>query len=198
MPLTAAAFLAGIRRNPVNAALCARLAALALPDGWLVAGCLFQTHWNLVSGRPPAENIKDYDVFYHDDADLSYEAEDAVIRRVAAATADLGVTVEVRNQARVHLWYEARFGRKRAPIASSRAAIGLYLVACTCVGVEIATGALHAVHGLDELDAGILRPNPANDEPDLFAAKVASYRARWPWLTVAGSGRPATAPQREG
>lgn len=185
MFLTAAAFLAATRANPANPALLARLADLALPDCWLTAGCLFQTYWNVAAGRPPAEGIKDYDVFYHDAADLSWEAEDAVIRRVAAATADLGVAVEVRNQARVHLWYERRFGRPRAPIASSRAAIGLYLVACTCVGIEVASGDLHAAYGLDDLQAGILRPNPTNDEPDLFAAKAVSYRARWPWLRLA-------------
>jgi hypothetical protein len=53
--------------------------------------------------------VKDYDVFYFDDSDLSWDAEDAVIRRVQEAVADLGVTVEVKNQARVHLWYEQRF-----------------------------------------------------------------------------------------
>lgn len=184
-PLTADAFVATALINPVNAELLARLRRLALPDCWLTAGCLFQTHWNLRSGQPPCQGIKDYDVFYHDAADLSYEAEDAVIQRVAAATADLGAEIEVRNQARVHLWYEKRFGRPRAAIASSRQAIGLYLVACTCVGIAVATTELHAPYGLDDLDAGILRPNPRNDEPDLFAAKAASYRARWPWLTIA-------------
>lgn len=185
MPLTADSFVAAALTNPVNVALLERLRPLALPDCWLVAGCLFQTYWNLRTGRPAAENIKDYDVFYHDPADLSYEAEDAVIRRVSALTADLGVEVELRNQARVHLWYEKRFGRPRPPIASSREAIGQYLIACTCVGIRVADRAFHCDYGLDELAVGLLRPNPRNDEPDLFAAKAASYRARWPWLTVA-------------
>ena len=33
--------------------------ALALPDGWLVAGCLFQTVWNLKTDRPPTADIQD-------------------------------------------------------------------------------------------------------------------------------------------
>lgn len=187
MSLTADAFVAAALTNPVNGVLLDRLRPLALPDCWLVAGCLFQTYWNVASGRPTAENIKDYDVFYHDPSDLSYAAEDAVIRRVADATADLGVEVEVRNQARVHLWYERRFGRPRPPIATSREAIGQYLIACTCVGIRVADSAFHTTYGLEETAAGILRANPANDEPDLFAAKAASYRARWPWLRIAGS-----------
>jgi hypothetical protein len=58
--------------NPANRQLLDGLAELALPQCHLTAGCLFQTVWNVLSGRPPAENIKDYDVFYFDGSDLSW------------------------------------------------------------------------------------------------------------------------------
>jgi hypothetical protein len=176
-----------VRANPVNAALLDRLPDLALPQGHLTAGCLFQTLWNLRSGRRPDQGIKDYDVFYFDDRDLSWEAEDAVIRRVSAVTADLAVAVEVRNQARVHLWYEARFGAPYPQLRSAREGIDRYLVACTCLGIDLASGALHATHGLDDMEAGILRPNPLTPQPSLFRAKAESYRDRWPWLRIVDS-----------
>lgn len=183
--ITAGAFDEAVRADPVNAALLGRLPALGLPQGFLTAGCLFQAWWNRRSGRPPGEGVKDYDVFYFDDRDLSWEAEDTIIRRVRAAVADLGAEVEVKNQARVHLWYPARFGHAYPRLGSARDGIDRYLVACTCIGVEIATGALHAPDGLGDLDRGILRPNPLMPAPGLFAAKAASYRERWPWLTIA-------------
>jgi hypothetical protein len=43
----------------------------------VTAGCLFQTVWNVVTDRPPTSGIKDYDIFYFDGTDLSWEAEDA-------------------------------------------------------------------------------------------------------------------------
>ena len=49
-----------------------------------------------------------------------------MIRRCAAAFADLGAEVEVRNQARVHLWYEDHFGVPCAPLPSSAAAVDTY------------------------------------------------------------------------
>jgi hypothetical protein len=177
-------FLAAAHANPVNLALLARLPALALPQGHLTAGCLFQALWNRRTGRPPAEGVKDYDVFYFDDHDLSWEAEDQVIRQVAAATADLGVTIEVKNQARVHLWYAQRFGEPYPRLASAQDGIDRYLVACTCVGIALASGALYAPDSLADLEAGILRPNPRHPSPALFRAKAADYRARWPWLTI--------------
>jgi hypothetical protein len=176
------------RSNPVNAALLSRLPSLALNQCHLTAGCLFQAAWNHLSGQPVDWGVKDYDVFYFDDQDLSWAAEDAVIRRVRALSDDLGVTVEVKNQARVHLWYEQRFSSPYPRLTSARDGIDRYLVACTCVGIEVAGGELYAPDGLRDLRAGILRINPRNAQPRLFRQKAEAYRARWPWLTIADAG----------
>ena len=85
---------------------------LNLPDWLVFSGAVYQPVLNHMTGRPLDYGIKDYDLGYFDDSDLSYEAEDAEIRRVKAAFDEpLRSTVEVRNQARVHLWFEAKFGR---------------------------------------------------------------------------------------
>ncbi|QJE71765.1 nucleotidyltransferase family protein [Aerophototrophica crusticola] len=173
--------------NPVNRAVLERLPALGLPQAHLVAGCVYQAVWNHRSGLPADHGVKDYDVFYFD-PDTSYGAEDRAIRAAEALYADLGAVVEVRNQARVHLWYEGRFGRPYPALTSARDGIDRFLVACTCVGVTPdgrgGVGEVYAPYGLDELWDGVLRPNPAIDNPPRLTEKLASYRARWPWLTV--------------
>jgi len=179
-----ARLLALARASPVNAALLEILPSLGLNQGHLTAGCLFQEVWNHRAGRPVGWGIRDYDVFYFDDRDLSFEAEDAVICRVRQATAHLAVEVEVRNQARVHLWYPQRFGPGYPQLRSARDGIDRYLVACTCIGIELATGMLYTPNGLAELEAGMLRPNTRNVRPDLFRRKAEAYRARWPFLTI--------------
>jgi hypothetical protein len=184
-PFTPRLLVDNAMANPLNAELLTRLAALALPQCYLCAGSVFQATWNLASGRPADWGVKDYDVFYFDDRDLSWEAEDAVIQRVQACTADLEVQVEVRNQARVHLWYPQRFGAPYPRLASARDGIDRYLIACTCVGIEIATGEVYAPDSLQDVRDGILRINPRHRMPEMFCAKAASYRARWPWLTIA-------------
>ncbi len=180
-------FQRDVLRNPANGRVLAALREAALPDAWLVAGCLFQTVWNLRQGRAPAQDIADYDVFYFDADDLSREAEQAAQRRVEARLARDGgpaLPIEVKNQARVHLWYEDWFGHPYSALRSSCEGIERFLVACTCVGLS-PDGRLHAPHGLEELYAGVLRPNPAMRQPALFAAKAASYQRRWPWLVEA-------------
>jgi hypothetical protein len=185
--LAIAHFESAVRANKINAELLKRLPGLGLPDCWLVAGCLFQTIWNLQAGQPPEEHVRDYDVFYYDASDLSYEAEDAQIKRLDAACRDLGVKVELRNQARVHLWYKARFGHEYPRLSCSIDGIDRFLVTCTCVGVRCSHGmppAVYAGFGLEELYRGVLRPNPLNVRETLFFNKAHSYQQRWPWLEI--------------
>lgn len=182
--LTPAAFRDIALSNTANRDLLAALSGLGLPQCHLTAGCLFQTVWNVLSGRPPAENIKDYDVFYFDASDVSWEAEDAVIRRVARLADRVGLPVEVKNQARVHLWYKQRFGEDYPQLHSARDGIARYLVRCTCVSIDVATGEVFAPDGFADLAAGLLRINPLLPREALWRAKAEHYRARWPWLTI--------------
>ncbi len=108
-------FLALALQNPINVAVADELLQLALPDAWLVSGCLVQTAWNLLTGRAVDHGIADYDVFYFD-PDTSWEAEDAVIRALHARLSQLAVKIEARNQARVHLWYPEKHGLPYRPL----------------------------------------------------------------------------------
>ncbi len=184
--IDSARLLADALANASNRVILERLPQLELPDAWLVAGCLFQSVWNQVCGRAPERDILDYDLFYFDATDLSAATEQAVGQRVQTLNADLGVTIEAKNQARVHTWYETWFGRPYAPLRNTRDGIDHFLVRCTCIGIAAGDAGLelYAPNGLDDLYAGVLQPNPLCDHPELFQAKTASYRARWPWLSV--------------
>ena len=74
--MDASDFRAAVAANPLNTALLDRLGTMGLAQCHLVAGCLFQTVWNRISGNAPDWGIKDYDIFYFDDEDLSWDAED--------------------------------------------------------------------------------------------------------------------------
>lgn len=174
--------------NPINRAILQRLPMLGLKDAWLVAGSVYQSYWNALSGRPLTEGIKDYDIFYFDDADLSYEAEDAAIQRAHLVFADLDALIDLKNQARVHLWYRDRFGSDYAPLGNAAEAIGRFQIRCTCVGLRPKSDGsleLQAPYGLDELTRGELVPNAHCPGLDGVGAKAESYRQRWPWLTIA-------------
>jgi uncharacterized protein len=179
-------FVADILANRCNRAILDAWDELELNDGWLVAGCLFQTVWNLRAGRAPEAGIKDYDIFYFDAGDLSGAAEAAVQARVERVLGSLRAPIEVKNQARVHLWYEVHFGHAYLQLASAKEGIDRFLIPSTCVGVRrTGTGfEVHAPNGLAALYEGLLTPNPLTPHRPLFRDKAASYRSRWEWLQV--------------
>ena len=83
-------FLTAALQNPVNEIIAEELFRLALPDAWLVSGCLVQTVWNVLTKRAVDYGINDYDVFYFD-PDTSWEAEDKIIRTLAERLASRGI-----------------------------------------------------------------------------------------------------------
>lgn len=162
--------------------------ALDLPDWRLVSGAVYQAVWNARTGRPAGYGVKDYDLAYFDASDLSYEAEDAVIKRVAAAFDEpVRSQVEVRNQARVHLWFQNRFGEPYAPMSSTDEALGRFVAPTFAVGVRLEADdslSVAAPFGLDDVFALTIRPNPNRPVAKGWAKAVDSARARWPELTV--------------
>lgn len=173
--------------NKVNQAVLERGPDLGVPDWWLVAGAVFQTVWNMLDGRDPAAGISDYDVFYFDPTDLSWEAEDAVVRRAATLFADLDGVIEVRNEARVHLWYEDHFGVPATAFRSSKDAIDHFASTTCCYALTRDPGwgiEVYAPHGYTDLFAQRVRPNPLLAPREVYERKAARWLREWPQLII--------------
>jgi hypothetical protein len=181
------ALRATLARNELLMEVLVRAAKLDLPGWYLTAGCVFQTVWNVVTGRPPAEGIKDYDLFYFDDSDLSREAENAVIQAGEDAFGDLPLAVDIRNEARVHLWYEDDYGVPCAPYTSTEAAIDSFAATTCCLGIRLNGDdrwRVYAPHGLADVFNLVVRPNPVLAPRDVYRAKTQRWLEHWPELTV--------------
>ena len=181
-------FLELVLANPVVATVLERAPELGVGDWWLRkdpraprpsqarAGTLHE-------GRA---GIRDADLFYFD-PDTSWDAEDAVIRRAAALFGDLPVPVEIRNEARVHLWYADRFGSPGpAQFRDCREAIDSFAAVCCSYGMTVADGGLrvYAPHGYADLFGLVVRPNPRQAPRHVYEAKAARWLTEWPELTV--------------
>jgi hypothetical protein len=180
-------FLSAVLSNSVLKAILERMPLLRLEDWYLTAGGVFQTVWNVISGRDPHAGIKDYDIFYFDNRDLSYEAEDEVIQRARTLFSDLAADIEVRNEARVHLWYEQKFGVPASPFTSCEDAIDHFASTTCCYGVRTdSLGAVrvYAPHGFRDLFALVVRPNPVLAPREVYEKKTARWVQEWPDLTV--------------
>jgi len=175
-----------LRANPVCAAILDGAGALGLPGWYLGAGAVAQTVWNAAHGRAPGAGIADYDLVYFDRDDLSEEAEKAAERAACTKFRRFGVRMDVTNEARVHLWYERKFGVKLEPYASAEAAIATWPTTATSIGITSRQGsfAVCAPFGTDDLWALIVRPNKTLVTRQVYEAKVARWSAIWPRLTI--------------
>ena len=172
-----------VRSNPVACRLLDRLPQLALPSWYLGAGGVAQTVWNHLHGFPPAHGIVDYDVVYFDPGDLSEAGEHAV---EAAVSELVDARVDVTNEARVHTWYERRFGRPLAPYRSTEEAIATWPTTATSVGIrrEGDEWVVCAPFGLADLFAMVVRANTTLIDQRVYDAKTERWRGLWPRLAV--------------
>lgn len=157
-------------------------------DQWrLFSGAVYQTVWNHQTGRAPGHGLRDYDIGYWD-LDTSWDAEDVIIQRIASAFEEpFKSTVEVRNQARVPIWFESHFGEPYAPLDSADQALERFVAPAFAVGVRLEpddTLSVAAPFGLEDLFDMVLRPNPNRPRAGDWDKVVSKLTSRWPELKV--------------
>ena len=129
-----------LRASPRVMQVLTTVRELGLPDWRLFSGAVYQTVWNSVTGRDPDYGLKDFDIGYFD-PDTSWDAEDLFIRRTAEAFDEpLKSAVEVRNQARVHLWFEGKFGEPYEALTGTDEALARFVAPAFAVGVRLEPG----------------------------------------------------------
>jgi hypothetical protein len=177
-----------VRAAPGLMQVLHRARELDLPDWLIMSGAVYQPVLNHLTGRPSDYGLKDYDLGYFDASDTSYDAEDVVIRQVAADFEEpLRSLVEVRNQARVHLWFEGKYGEAYSPLASTGEALGRFVAPMFAVGVRLLPGGelrIEAPFGVADLFALRLRPNRLRPVIRSYERIAAAAKARWPELEV--------------
>lgn len=168
--------------EPTLLAVLKHVEAMKLPDAWLVAGSIAGRVWNDQSSRPALAGIRDLDIAYFDGTDVSAETEAAI----EAGFKNFPLPIDVKNQARVPLWYESKFGQPCPPYLDTTHAIGSYPTTSTTLGVRLQGERLEVCvpFGLADLFAGIIRPNGRLCTEEVYRKKTARWVAEWPHLLV--------------
>ncbi|WP_373635748.1 nucleotidyltransferase family protein [Yoonia sp. SS1-5] len=158
--------------------------ALDLPDWWIVSGAIYNQVWNHLTGKPDLYGVKDMDLFYFD-TDVSYAAEDRIIQR-GAMHFETPVPVEIRNQARVHLWYTDHFGQDYAPLTKTTDGIDNFACKTHAIGMRLNKDDsfdIYAPFGLGDIFSFRLTPHIIRDNRATHLAKAKRQMALWPELT---------------
>ncbi|WP_030541222.1 nucleotidyltransferase family protein [Sphingobium sp. DC-2] len=175
-----------VAASPILSTILNRWSAIDLPDCWLSGSAIAQTAWNAAFGLPAAYGLADVDLVYFDEVNLTEEAEARHADRVCELFSDLPLRIDAKNEARVHLWYEAKFGYPITPYRSSEHAISTFPTTAGALGIRPDQGglAVFAPFGLDDLLSCTVRPNKVQITEAIYDANVARWKACWPALTV--------------
>ncbi|MEE8335954.1 MAG: nucleotidyltransferase family protein, partial [Candidatus Neomarinimicrobiota bacterium] len=133
--ITEQQFIAIILKNKALSAVAEKAARLELNNWYVGAGVLCQTYWNYVHGFPLQTHIRDIDLVYFEDADLSWEKENEYIQKAQQVFKTLSLKIDLKNQARVHLWYAEKFGYEIKPYDSIKSAIDTWPTTATAMGL---------------------------------------------------------------
>ena len=176
-----------VRADPGLMHVLTGIRSQRLPDWRVFSGAVYQSVWNALTGRPAGYGVRDYDVGYYD-PDTSWDAEDVIIKRVAASFEEpFRSMVEVRNQARVPIWFPAHFGEPYDPLSGTDEALARFVAPAFAVGVRLELDdaiSVAAPLGLEDMFALTLRPNPNRPMARDWARVIEKARARWPELSV--------------
>jgi uncharacterized protein len=175
-----------VASSPSLSTVLDRWAEVALPDCWLAGSSIAQTVWNAAFGLPPDHGRVDIDLVYFDAADLTAATEQAHEARLRALFSGLALKIDLKNQARVHLWYPNRFGFAIPPYRSAAQAIATFPTTSAAVGVQAASGGIEIVapFGLGDLLKPIVRPNKAQITRDVYETKLRRWKSVWPLLKI--------------
>jgi hypothetical protein len=151
------------------------------------SGVIRNIVWDHLHGHTTPTPVKDVDLVFFDRDDLSTEREEAIEAELRRLEPD--VPWEVKNQAAVHLWYEARFGHPLPPLRSLQDAIGTWPETAVAIGVRLLSkDALRVIApcGLEDLLEMTLRRNPRLVTAAFFRRRVQEKRIEelWPRVRV--------------
>lgn len=174
-----------LKQNHILFDVISNAEKIGLPDYFIGAGCIVQTVWNYQIGNDLMYGISDIDFVYFDNTDLSFEAENNCIARVSQFV-NTDVKLDIKNEARVHLWYKEKFGYDIKPYLSVEDAINTWPTTATSIGVRLQNGVLkvYAPFGLNDLFGMIVRANKAQITKEIYMQKVNKWISKWPSLTV--------------
>lgn len=173
-----------ILQNEIIVRILEKARGLCLPNWYLGAGAIAQTVWNHKSGLPLNNGIKDYDLVYFDD-DLSEEKQADYIQKAGELFDEL--SVDIVNEARVHLWYKQQFGKEIQPYTSTESAINTWPTTATSVGVRMNDSGelkIYAPYGLKDLMNLIVRPNKVLITEEIYLQKVEKWTKSWNNLKI--------------
>lgn len=158
---------------------------IGLKNYYIGAGAVVQSVWNVLAGFPIDYGISDIDVVYFDDQHLEDGHEQELKRKLEKFLPEFPLWLDLKNQARVHLWYKEKFGYEIHPYASLEDAIDTWPTTATSLGLRRENEhqwILYAPFGIEDIFCMRIQANPRQITEAIYMKKVNKWSEKWPRL----------------
>lgn len=183
-------FISILEKNKELMAMLDYISELNLPNFYIAAGSVFQTIWNYYDNRELNYGIKDIDVIYFNNNDLSVEKDLEYYNIINnyAKSKGFNYEIDVSNEARMHLWkMEHNQGENIEPYKNSEDAISKWIATVHTIGITKENNQIkvYAPYGLSDIFSKTIRPIKHNENSkDLYDKKVAGWKERFNNLNI--------------
>ena len=166
------------------------IAKLELPNFYIAAGAVFQTIWNYYDGKDLNFGIKDIDVIYYNNSDLSVEKDLEYYDIIKKYIKEKGFNydIDVSNEARMHIWkMEHGQGENVEQYKNSEDAIDKWVATVHAIGITKVNDDIkvYAPYGLSDIYSRTIRPIKHNgNSKELYEMKVESWTKRFSDLNI--------------
>ena len=162
---------------------------LQLPNYYIAAGSIFQTVWNYYDQKDLNYNIKDIDVIYYDNTDLSVEKDIKYYNLINDFCKNKGYKyeIDVSNEARMHLWKKEKFNIDVEPYKCSEDAIDKWIATVHAIGItkENSEIKIYAPYGLSDIYSKTIRPiKHKYNAKEIYDKKASSWNERFDNLNI--------------
>jgi uncharacterized protein len=141
-----------------------------------------QTYFNFRHGFELHKNINDVDIAFFDTSCFSEEKEQKIEKEINLTIQHETIKADVKNQARVHLWYKENFGYEIKPYIDIFDAIDSFPTTTTTIGVRKNKHNQYFVYssyGLDDLYGLVQKPNKKQITEEIYIKKKNKISINW-------------------
>lgn len=162
---------------------------LKLPNFYIAAGSIFQTIWNYYDKKPLNYGIKDIDIIYYNNDDLTIDTDLKYYNMIKDYCNKKGYNyeIDVSNEARMHIWKKEKFNIDVKQYINSEDAINKWIATVHAIGITKDNNKLkiYAPYGLSDIYSRTIRPiKHEYSSKDIYDKKAKSWSERFDNLNI--------------
>lgn len=162
---------------------------LKLPNFYIAAGSIFQTIWNYYDNKPLNYGIKDIDIIYYNNDDLTIDTDLKYYNIIKDYCNKKGYNyeIDVSNEARMHIWKKEKFNIDVKQYINSEDAINKWIATVHAIGITKENNKIkiYAPYGLSDIYSRTIRPiKHEYSSKDIYDKKAKSWSERFDNLNI--------------